>query len=300
VKLVHIHLRRVRVARSRLAIVAVAIAAMLVAMVGSVAGASGSNSLAVKASEYTYQFKGHPKAGWTEIDFQNAGVENHMMEVVQLKPGVTAKQLKAAALSEDQSAFEKIAAPGASPNGVPGTPNLLSPKQHTSTMTQLAAGHYGALCFLPAPDGSPHVAHGMVKVFDVAKGKSSLKPPTSGVIDTTISDSAITFPAENIGRNFTTKVTNTGTTLHDFTLVKINSGKTIDDVKSYYDALFNGQKPAGEAPGELVGGILGLEPGGTAYLTQTLAAGHYGYASTQGDAPNDDFTKGLKGEFDVK
>jgi hypothetical protein len=300
VKLVHIHLRHVRVARSRLAIVAVASVAMLVAMVSGVAGAAGSNSLAVKASEYTYQFKGHPKSGWTEIDFQNSGVENHMMEIVQLKPGVTAKQLKAAALSEDQSAFEKIAAPGASPNGVPGTPNLLSPKQHTSTMTQLAAGHYGALCFLPAPDGSPHVAHGMVKVFDVAKGKSSLKPPTSGVIDTTISDSAITFPAENIGRNFTTKVTNTGTTLHDFTLVKINSGKTIDDVKSYYDALFNGQKPAGEAPGELVGGILGLEPGGTAYLIQTLPAGHYGYASTQGDAPNDDFTKGLKGEFDVK
>jgi hypothetical protein len=300
VKLVHIHLRRVRVAWSRAAVVALVVVPLLLAMATSGAGAAGSNSLVVKASEYTYQFNGHAKSGWTEITFQNAGVENHMMDVIQLKPGVTAKQLKAAALSEDQSGFEKIAAPGASPDGVPGTPDLLSPKQRTTTMTQLPAGHYGVLCFLPAPDGSPHVAHGMVKVFDVAKAKSSLKPPTSGVIDTTITDSAITFPTENIGRNFTAKVTNTGTTLHDFTLVKINAGKTIDDVKGYFDALFNGQKPAGEAPGELVGGISGITPGGTAYLTQTLPAGHYGYASTQGDAPNDDFTKGLKGEFDVK
>jgi hypothetical protein len=263
------------------------------------AEAAGSNSLTVKASEYTYQFKGHPKSGWTEIDFQNTGVENHMMDVIQLQPGVTAKQLKAAALSDDDSAFAKIAAPGATQDGVPGVPDLLSPKQRTSTMTQLPAGHYGVLCFLPAADGSPHVAHGMVKVFDVAKAKSNLKPPSSA-IDATVTDSAITFPTENIGRNITVKVANTGTTLHDLTLVKIASGKTIDDVKTYYDALVSGQTPAGDAPGELVGGISGIAPGGTAYLMQTLTAGHYGYASTAGDAPNDDFTKGLKGEFDVK
>jgi hypothetical protein len=296
----HDQSRRARVARTFAAPAALLAAVVVtVGMAVSGAGAAGSNSLGVKAGEYTYQFKGHPKAGWTEIDFENAGVENHMMDVIALKPGVTAKQLKAAALSEDQSAFQKIAAPGADENGVPGVPDLLSPKQQTTTMTQLKAGHYGVLCFLPAPDGSPHVAHGMVKVFDVAKGKSSLKPPTTA-LDATITDTAITFPTENIGRNFTVKVTNTGTTLHDFTLVKIEDGKTLDDVKAYYDAFFGGQKPAGEAPGELVGGVSGIAPGGTAYLIQTLPAGHYGYASTAGDAPNDDFSKGLKGEFDVK
>jgi hypothetical protein len=297
----HDHSRRARVARTfaaPVALVTTVVVAVGMAMTG--AGAAGSNSLRVKAGEYTYQFKGHPKAGWTEIDFENAGVENHMMDVIALKPGVTAKQLEKAALSDDQSAFQKIAAPGATENGVSGVPDLLSPKQHTATMTKLPAGHYGVLCFLPAPDGSPHVAHGMVKVFDVAKGKSNLKPPRT-TLDASITDSAITFPTENIGRNFTVKVTNSGTTLHDFSLVKIEDGKTIDDVKAYYDALFgSGEAPAGEAPGVLVGGISGIAPGGTAYLVQTLPAGHYGYASTEGDAPNDDFSKGLKGEFDVK
>ena len=56
------------------------------------------------------------------------------------------------------------------------------------------------MCFVPAPDGQPHVAHGMVKMFDVAKAKSSLKPPTDGVADVTLTDSAITFPTGNLGR----------------------------------------------------------------------------------------------------
>lgn len=264
------------------------------------AGAAGSNTLTVKAGEYVYQLKGSPKSGWTQIDFDNAGVEDHMLAMVQLKPGVTAKQLKAAALSNDNSAFTKVAAPGADPNGVQGVPDLIGPGQKTTTVTQLPAGHYGIMCFVPAPDGKPHIAHGMVKVFDVAKGKSSLKPPTSGVTAVSISDTAITFPTDNVGRNLTVKVTNTGTTAHSFTLVKVNDGKTLDDVKSYFDAFFSGHAPAGEPPGAIVGGISSLNPGGIGYLEQSLTAGHYGYVSTLGDAPNDDYTKGLKGEFDVK
>jgi len=30
-----------------------------------------------------------------------------------------------------------------------------------------------------------------------------------------------------------------------------------------------------------------------------LPAGNYGYVSTDGDAPNDDFTKGLQGTFTI-
>jgi len=264
------------------------------------AGAAGSNSLTVKAGEYVYKLSGSAKAGWTKINFDNAGVEDHMMAVVQLKPGVTVKQLKAAALSQDQSAFEKIAAPKADPNGVSGVPDLIGPGQKTSTITELPAGHYGILCFVPAPDGKSHVAHGMVKTFDVAKGKSSLKPPTSGVTDVSISDTAITFPTDNLGRNLSLKVTNEGSAVHSFTLVKVNEGKTLDEVKAYFDAFFNGQAPAGNPPGAIVGGISSINPGGMAYLEQTLTAGHYGYVSTQGTAPDDDYTKGLKGEFDVK
>src|SRR4051794_25858949 len=51
------------------------------AAVAPSAGAAGSNSLTVKAGEYTYKFSGSAKAGWTQITFDNSGIEVHMMAV---------------------------------------------------------------------------------------------------------------------------------------------------------------------------------------------------------------------------
>ena len=116
-----------------------------------------------------------------QINFDNAGVENHMMAVFPLKPGVTAKQLKTAALSQDQSAFEKIAAPSADPNGVSGLPDLLGPGQKTTTITELPAGHYGMLCFVPAPDGTPHVdaRHGQDRSTWRGRSRASSRRPAA-------------------------------------------------------------------------------------------------------------------------
>jgi hypothetical protein len=294
---VRIHTRHSRAARLWAALAALVVVPATLAVSTSGAGAAGSNTLTVKAGEYTYQLKGSPKAGWTEIDFDNAGVENHMMAMFKLKKGTTAAQLKKALLSSDQSAVGKIAA-SADPS-VSGTPSLLGPGQKTSVMTQLPAGTYGIACFVPAPDGSPHAAHGMVKTFTVS-GKSNLKPPTDGVADVTLNDGTITVPPGNAPKNLTVKVTNAGTTPHDFDIARIADGKTLDDVKSYFDTFFNsGKAPAGDPPGTLVGGVDAIAPGGIAYLTWSLPAGTYGYVSTEGDAPNDDYTKGMHGTFTI-
>jgi hypothetical protein len=291
--------RRSRAVRLWVGLVAVLAATTAVGVAS--AGASGSNTLTVKAGEYTYRLQGSPKAGWTQVDFDNVGVEMHMMAVVALKKGVTAKQLKAAALSNSDAAFAKIAAPGADPSGVSGLPDLIGPGQKTTTLSELPAGHYGIMCFVPAAsDKQPHLAHGMVKVFDVAKGKSKLRPPTDGVIDVDLSDTSITFPSDNLGRSLTLKVTNSGTKPHSLTLVKLADGKTLDDAKAYFDGFFAGTAPAGDPPGEIVGGISTVNAGQIAYLEQTLTAGDYGYVSTQGDAPDDDYTLGMKGTFTVK
>jgi hypothetical protein len=95
------------------------------------------------------------------------------------------------------------------------------------------------------------------------------------------------------------KVTNAGTTPHSFQLIKLNAGKTLDEAKVYFDTLFNTGKAEGEAPGVLVGGVESVAPGGMAYVVWSLPAGNYGYVSTDGDAPNDDYAKGLKGGFTI-
>ena len=290
--------RRSRVARlwAALAALVVVVPATL-AVSTSGAGAAGSNTLTVKAGEYTYQLKGSPKAGWTKIDFDNAGVEDHMVVIFRLKKGTTNAQFKKALASPDGSGLEKVSA--SDPN-VSGTPGVIGPGQKTTVMTELTAGTYGLACFIPAPDGAPHTAHGMFKTFTVS-GKSNLKPPTDGVFEVNIDDTAITVPPGDAPKNITLKVSNEGTTPHGFQLVQLNEGKTIDDANAYFNEFFNtGTAPAGGAPGVLVGGVEGIAPGGMAYLEWSLPAGTYGYLSTGGDdPPNDDFTKGLKGEFTI-
>ena len=285
----------------RLVAVIVATAAFGTGAVGLLAAPAAAktagNTLEIQASEYAYTVKGSPHAGWVTIKFDNLGQEYHMLAIFQVKPNVTAKQLKAAALANDNSAFNKLAQ--GDPNRSFGTPDLIGPDEATQTVSQLPAGRFGVLCFIPAPDGSPHFTHGMVTTIDVKTPKSSAKPPKTDT-DVTLTDSAITVPDGDAPQQFTAKVTNTGTAPHGFTLVRIEPGQTIDAVKSYFDAFFNTGQVSGPAPGVIVGGINALDPGRVAYLAQKLTPGHYGYVSTGGDAPDDDFSKGLHGEFDVK
>jgi hypothetical protein len=259
------------------------------------AGAAGANKLTVKAGEYTYKFSGSPKAGWTEIKFDNAGIESHMMGLVRLKQGVTVKQLKTALLSDD---------PDAGANLVVGTgdvspqPGLLGPKQKMGILLQLPAGHYGVFCFIPAPDGAPHVAHGMVKVFDIAGGKSSLTPPKDGVIDVTLTDTAVTVPRDTLPRKGYVRVTNEGSEARTWNIAELEPGVTVEQADAYFDQFFQGTAPEGEPPAVLAGGVMGLKPNAVTYLVLDYAAGSYAYSNELSDADND--PNAVLGTFTVK
>lgn len=292
------HTRRSRVVRLFVALAAlVAIPATLALSTGS-AAAAGSNTLTIKAGEYTYVLKGSPRAGWTQINFENAGVEDHMMAVFRLKKGTTTAQLKKAVLSADQSALEKLAAPGGDPT-VYGTPAPLSPKGSTTTMAKLTAGTYGIVCFFPAPDGKPHAQHGMYKVLTIS-GKSSASPPTDGVTDVTIEDSGITAPASGLPAHGWVKVTNHASAARDLAVGKYTSASaTFDQANAYYNEYFStGKLPAGAPPATLAGGVGSLAKGGTGYLQLDLANGRYALVSSNQDQQNDanplhlDFTVG--------
>ncbi len=293
------HTRRSRVARLWAALAAIVVIPATLAVSTSGAGAAGSNTLTVKAGEYTYVLKGSPKAGWTKITFEDAGVEDHMMAMFKLKPGTTAAKLKTALFSSDQNALQKITAPGGDPT-VYGTPSLLSSKASTTTMTKLAAGTYGIVCFFPAPDGKTHAEHGMYKVFKVS-GKSSATPPTDGVSEVTITDSGVTLPSAGLPAHGWVKVTNNSAVGRDATVAKYTSADaTFEQANAYYNEYFSTNKlPAGEAPATLDGGLAGLLPhGGTGYFEVDLAKGRYGIVSSNQEVDNDanplhvDFTIG--------
>jgi len=260
------------------------------------AGAAGSNTLTVQAGEYTYKLSGSPKAGWTQITFQNDGNEYHMMAVLPLKKGVTLAQVKKAATSDDDSAFEAISGTGQ----VSGAPNLLSPGAETTVITKLPAGHYAMACFLPAPDGAPHIAHGMIKVFDVSTSKSSLTPPTDGLVAVTIADDAITIPASGMPAHGWAKVTNNASEPRDLTIARYATPTTtFEEADAYFNTFFStGTAPAGTAPATLEGGTQTVAPGGSAYVQLDLKSGRYAVVSDTDD--DQDGSKQIHAEFTVK
>ena len=94
-----------------------------------------------------------------------------MMAVFKLKKGVTVEQVKKAVALERRRRVGKLTAGGGDPSVTAPRPSS-GPARRPRRSTELTAGHYGMCCFLAAPDGTTHVAHGMIKVFDVT-GKST-------------------------------------------------------------------------------------------------------------------------------
>ena len=246
------------------------------------AEAAGSNTLTVTAGEYAYTLKGSPKAGNVQIDFVNGGVEYHMMAMVRLKSGVTAAQLKKAALSEDDKAFAKIAQGDGNVAPTARRPRSEPAHEHDHQAGRRALRDH--VLHRRTVDGAPHVAHGMVKVFDVSSSKSSLTPPTDGVIDVTLTDTAaMTLPSTGLPATGWAKIINSGTTNRDFNVALLNGTTTVAQADAYFNAFFNsGTAPTGTPPAVLVGGVNGIPKGSDGVLRALdLAKGRYAYASSQ-------------------
>jgi hypothetical protein len=258
-----------------LSVVAVALTTATITTGTVGAGAQSSNKLTITATEYTYKFSGSAKPGNVEIVFDNVGVEIHMVAAIALKPGVTLKQLESAFESNDDAAFGKIVK---GDGNVPGMPGLNSPGVSTTNITSLKAGHYAILCFVPTSDGSPHIAHGMVKLLDVKGSKSTAKPPSDGVVDVTITDTAITLPSSGIPKSGWIKVTNESKVPRDLTLAKYQTSNTdFANVNAQVDQFFDtGKWPGGQAAVLLNGGVGALPPNGIGYLqVSSLPAGKW-------------------------
>jgi hypothetical protein len=278
----------------------VGLAAFLIvpAMVGAsapAAGAASTNKVTVTAGEYTYKVAGSPKPGNVEVEFKNAGVEYHMLVMAQLKKGVTVKQLTTALMSNDQSAGDKVLV-----NQVAPLPGFLGPDQSTTTIVNLKPGHYGMFCFFAAPDGKPHLAHGMVKLFDVKGAKSSFQPPTDGVAAVSLTDGGITLPSTGFPAHSWVKVTNDTSVQRSLVLGEyLTSTATFEAADAYFNEFFStGQAPAGDPPASLDGGASNIPAGSSAYFEVDMKNGSYVLVSSNDELEHDpaslhvDFTVG--------
>lgn len=257
--------------------------------------AAQSNRLTITTKDMSFVISGKPRPGHIDITFDNRDESAHEAQIVKLADGRTIKDV----LADMQKGGEQAAA--ADLAGDPeqmtyGTPAMLTGGQETEVVSDvMQPGTYGVVCFLPGPDGMPHVAMGMAGQFTVAGDEVSRTPTTKGTV--TLTDTGITLP--DGFRSGTYAVTNKGTTPHNLSVARLDG--SLADLFSYIGGRFAQNKPIDGGPGEIVGGVTNLKPGQTAYLTVHLTPGHYGYVSTvEGDNPSDtDFARGLQGEFTI-
>lgn len=235
--------------------------ALLLASACSSARPAGPQELVFTAKDFAFTGPDSVAPGLTAIRFVNHGTQPHHLILGQLDDGKTLQDLQAFMQQN--------------PTGEPpfiswrGAANAIEPGDSTGSTTNLVAGHYVMLCFIPDPaDNTPHVNKGMVKELVVAGAPRVAATPTAeGEIQLT--EFAFAVPAVTVGTH-TFHIVNAGTKTHEVQLIRLNDGVSTEQ---YLAALAPGAK--GPPPGAFKGGPGALKPGLDDYWTVTFTPGHY-------------------------
>jgi hypothetical protein len=136
---------------------------------------SGTTAVDLRLVEYAFLYDRNALVGGN-VSFRvaNAGVEPH--EVILVKINRPEPLLDIVRSSPpDQGPPAGIESIGQS---------FYEPGQQTNlVLTQtLSAGRYGLLCFVSAPDGTPHALKGMISEFTVGTATQPTTPGTGGVV----------------------------------------------------------------------------------------------------------------------
>jgi uncharacterized cupredoxin-like copper-binding protein len=232
------------------------------------ATASGPSipSVSISARDFTYDAPESLPSGLIRIRMQNAGQEDHQAQLFKLNAGVTTDQFQAALQRNPGAALALATAQGG--------PNAQKPGQAADSVQNLQPGQYMFLCFVPSADGTPHYAKGMIKPVQVAATSPAPEtqfPTTANTVtahDFTFDGTPASLPAGQATITFK----NAGSQSHEMSLVKLNPGVTLDQLKT---ALSSSAPPSGPPPFTSEGGMGGIAPGATGQTTVNLSAGSY-------------------------
>ncbi len=228
----------------------------------SVAAASTNRpDLVIKAMDYAFEMPVSLRPGQHRIRLLNTGKEMHHVWVMRLEQGKTVADLIASLRA-----------------GVPlppwvenlGGPNSPVPGGESVAVVDLAPGSYAIVCFIPSPDGMPHIMKGMVKPIEVA---GDPLPPLALPVTAraALTDYDFVFDEALTPGHHVIEFTNRSGQLHEAFLARLAPGKTAVDLLQWM------QRPAGPPPAMPLGGITGIEPGGSQKVVVDLEPGTYAW-----------------------
>lgn len=122
------------------------------------ANPSPAASATMTLLDYSFKLSGPIRAGKRTIRVRNVGKQHHEVQLVQLAPGKSAKEMM------DWLGKMEGPPPGKALGGVAG----MEAGMTEYFTADFAPGKYALICFLPdTKDGKPHFAHGMLQEITV-------------------------------------------------------------------------------------------------------------------------------------
>ncbi len=151
-----------------------------------------------------------------------------------------------------------------------GGPNVTSvPGAQTEATVQLEPGNYTAMCFVPGPDNVPHVMKGMMKSFTVKPSATAAAPLPAADVTIHLADYSFNIAPALTAGHHVIRVENDAAQDHEMVIVKLDAGKTPDDVVKFVSTM------KGPPPGAFIGGVSGVGHGMVDVFPVDLAAGDY-------------------------
>jgi plastocyanin len=228
--------------------------------------AAAVQDLAVTGTEYAFEAPASIPAGITKITLTNAGKEEHQAQVAGIAAGKTLEDLTTALQGGDENAALAMLTLSGGPTGV-------VPGASVATTSDLKPGQYVFLCFVPSPDGVPHIAKGMIAPIEVTEPASTAELP-SGDAELVLQDFAFVGLETLTAGEHTVTVTNDGPQPHEATVVKLPEGMTASDLVPVFTST---EPQTGAPPFTSVAGVAGIASGATVTMDLDLEPGNYAF-----------------------
>ncbi len=220
----------------------------------------GPTVLRVTASDYSFDAPDQISAGLTTIRLINKGPSLHHVELVRLDQGKTLPDFLAAL---------KAGGPPPSWASMIGGPNVPEFGDSSTAIISLDPGSYAMICVIPGADGMPHVMKGMAHLITVT-GPARVSPEPTADMSVKLVDYDFQFSQPLTAGHHMIRVENAGQQVHEMVIVRLESGKKVEDVAAW------AAKMAGPPPGAVHGGVSGIMPGEHMFIEADLTPGDYG------------------------
>ncbi len=227
----------------------------------AVSTAAAPNVITVTTTDFAFESPAEVPGGLVTFRLVNQGPSPHHIQLVKLDEGKTV---------DDFLAALKAGGPPPRWATMAGGPNPRELQDTASTTLALEPGSYAMVCFVPTPDGVPHLMKGMVRPLTVtqASAPAAAEPSAEVVMKLVDYDFELSQPLP-AGRS-TLRIENAGPQEHEVVIVRLKEGKEPMDVAKW------GEKQVGPAPATFEGGVSGIMPGTSAFVDLDLEPGEYG------------------------